>query len=144
MTEKPPPRPVGQTKDVGFQIGVRRTIATTPQAAWDLLTSPAGRKIWLGQAPRLTFEPGQTYRTRDGAVGEVRVVNPGGHMRLTWQPTGWEKPSLIQVRVTPSGGKTVISFHQEHLRGPAERAQMHARWVAALDALEAMLTGQST
>ena len=71
----------------------------------------------------------------------MRVVNPGGHFRLTWCPPGWDRPSLIQVRVIPSGGKTVISFHQEHLRGPAERAQMHARWVQALDQLEAMLGG---
>jgi uncharacterized protein YndB with AHSA1/START domain len=146
MAAKSTGQVVGQTKDVGFQIGVRRTLATTPQAAWDLLTSPTGRKAWLGapgywRAPRLVFEPGRTYRTKDGATGEVRVVDPGSHLRLTWQPPGWEKPSLIQVRVIPSGGKTAISFHQEHLRGPAERVEMRARWARALDELERRLTG---
>jgi len=36
---------VGQTKDVGFQIGVRKTIAVSPQAAWDFLTSAEGSQL---------------------------------------------------------------------------------------------------
>ena len=33
-------RPVGLTKDVGFQIGVRRTLPMQLDAAWHLLTYP--------------------------------------------------------------------------------------------------------
>jgi uncharacterized protein YndB with AHSA1/START domain len=42
---------VGQTKDVGFQIGARKTLAISPEQAWDLITSEAGLKLWLGDAP---------------------------------------------------------------------------------------------
>ncbi|MFN8594733.1 MAG: hypothetical protein U0559_00910 [Anaerolineae bacterium] len=42
-------RSVGQTKDVGFEIGVRRMLATSPQPAWDALTSDDGLKLWLGK-----------------------------------------------------------------------------------------------
>jgi uncharacterized protein YndB with AHSA1/START domain len=131
-------RIVGQTKDVGFEIGVRRTFDISPAAAWNLLTSPEGLRVWLGDAPGLQLEEGETYTTREGASGEVRV-NSGRHLRITWQPPGWTKPSLIQVRVIPSGGKTVISFHQEHLAGPDERAEMRERWKAALDTLGNLL-----
>lgn len=129
-------RVVGQTKSVGFEIGARKTFAVSPAQAWEAITSRAGRELWLGEAPDFRLEPGATYQTRDGAQGEVRVVNPGHHFRLTWQPTGWARASLIQVRVIPSGPKTIISFHQEHLRGPKEREQMRQRWQTALDQLQ--------
>jgi uncharacterized protein YndB with AHSA1/START domain len=129
---------VGQTKDAGFQIGARKTFAVTPHHAWDVLTSTAGIALWLGDVADLRLEPGETYRTADGAEGEVRVVNTGGHFRLTWRPKGWDRPSLIQVRVIPSGVKTVISFHQEHLRGPKEREEMRQRWHKVLGELQAL------
>jgi uncharacterized protein YndB with AHSA1/START domain len=134
-------RIVGQTKDVGFEIGVRHTFDVSPAEAWKLLTSPEGLRVWLGDAPGLTLQEGETYTTREGASGEVRV-NSGRHMRITWQPPGWEKPSLIQVRAIPSSGKTVISFHQEHLAGPDERGQMRERWKTALDTLGNLLDSE--
>jgi len=39
---------------------------------------------------------------------------------MTWHPEKWEKASTVQIRVIPSKEKTVISFHQENLPGPAE------------------------
>jgi uncharacterized protein YndB with AHSA1/START domain len=133
-----PQKVVGETKDVGFEIGVRRTFDVSPADAWKLLTSREGIRTWLGDAPGLRLEEGETYTTRDGASGEVRV-NSGRHIRITWQPPGWAKPSLIQVRAIPSRGKTVISFHQEHLAGPDERGEMRDRWKAALDTLTEIL-----
>ena len=135
---------VGQTKDVGFQIGARKTLAISHKQAWDLITSEAGLKLWLGDAPDFRLEKGATYHTHDGAEGEVRVVNPGRHFRLTWQPIGWAWPSLIQVRVIPSGQKTVLSFHQEQLRGPKEREprSVRQRWQNALDELQTLLNGK--
>jgi uncharacterized protein YndB with AHSA1/START domain len=132
-------RIVGQTKDAGFQIGARKTFPISPEQAWDLVTSDEGLKAWLGEVEHFRLEKGQKYQTREGAEGEVRVVEPGGHVRLTWRPKGWSRASLIQVRVIPGGSKTVISFHQEHLRGDQERAQMARRWQAALDRFQALL-----
>ena len=131
-------RLVGQTKDVGFEIGARRTFDVSPAEAWKLLTSPEGIRIWLGDAPDLHLKEGATYITRDGASGEVRVLSDS-HLRITWQPSNWDHPSLIQVRAIPSGRKTVISFHQEHLAGPSGRTEMRDRWHAALDQLGEML-----
>lgn len=71
----------------------------------------------------------------------MRVDQPGSHVRLTWRPADWERPSTIQVRVLPAGGGASIAFHQEHLAGPAERAEMRERWRAVLDRLEARLAG---
>jgi uncharacterized protein YndB with AHSA1/START domain len=129
----------GQTKDAGFQIGVRKTFPIPAHLAWQLVTSPAGLKIWLGEAPLFRLETGQPYQTLDGTQGEVRVVRTGDYFRLTWQPPEWQRASTIQVRLLPKGGKTVISFHQEQLAGEPQREQMRLRWQQALEELYALV-----
>lgn len=130
-------RVLGQTEGTGFQIGVRRTLPLPPDAAWRLVTSAEGVRGWLGGAAKLQWEKGEAYRLKDGSAGEVRVFKPGSHLRITWQPEGWPRASTIQVRVIPSGeGKSVISFHQEHLPGAAERQARREFFDAALDTLE--------
>jgi uncharacterized protein YndB with AHSA1/START domain len=136
---------VGLTQSAGYEIGARRIMPLTLPAAWDLITSKEGLRAWLGEVRGWTaaqggVEAGHHYQTRDGAEGEVRVVNPRENLRLTWRPKDWPAPSAIQVRVIPSGRKTVISFHQEHLPGAETREQMRARWQKALDDLEALVT----
>ncbi len=111
-------KPVGLTKDVGWEVGARRTYPIEVEAAWRLIISPAGIKTWLG-APKQPFgNKGDQYELPDGTQGEIRVFKPNSHLRMTWQPPAWSRASTIQVRVVPSGEKTVIAFHQEHLPGP--------------------------
>ncbi|GHO46165.1 hypothetical protein [Ktedonospora formicarum] len=45
---------IGQTKSVGFQIGVRRTFAISVEQAWNFLISEEGQRIWLGEVFSLT------------------------------------------------------------------------------------------
>lgn len=132
-------RAVGQTADTGFQIGVQRTLPMSVEDAWELLTSPKGVRAWLGGAvPK--WEKGEKYALTDGSGGEVRVFKPGSHLRVTWQPEGWPRASTIQVRAMPRGeGKTVVSFHHEHLPGAAEREARRSFYEAALDALQAQV-----
>jgi uncharacterized protein YndB with AHSA1/START domain len=129
---------VGKTKDVGYEIGVRRTFEVSVDHAWAVITSPKGLAAWLGTgAP--TLDKGVEYQTRDGAHGKVTVFKPGSHLRMSWQPGDWPRASTIQVRVLPSGSKATISFHQEHLPGPQERIEMRERWEKAITALGKLL-----
>lgn len=135
-------RPVGLTRDTGYQIGVRRTLPVTLGKAWALLLSPEGLALWLGAGSALPSPPdkGAQYQLPDGARGEVRVIKPESHIRITWHPEGWARSSTIQVRVMPaSGDRAVIIFHQEHLPDGTAREVRRAHFVAALDALEARL-----
>jgi uncharacterized protein YndB with AHSA1/START domain len=134
--ETEPGRVTGQTRDTGFQVGVRRTLPLSPEEAWRLVTSPAAVREWLGVGAGVEWERGRTYALADGAAGEVRVVKPGSHVRLTWRPAGWERASLIQVRVLPAAGGATVSFHQEHLPDAAARERRREHFAAALDALE--------
>jgi len=135
-------RPTGLTKDVGYQIGVRRTLPIEHTDAWPLLTSEEGVKIWLGEASNLNFAKGEPYQLADGAIGEVRVFKANSHLRITWQPPGWSRASTIQLRVIPKGNKTTIAFHQEHLPGQKEREARRAHFTAALDELKRLISSQ--
>lgn len=134
-----PSREPGRTRDAGFQIGVRRTLPIDAAAAWDLVTSPRGVRAWLGTGRGLQWKPGATYLLADGAMGQVRAVEPGSHVRLTWEPEGWSRPSTIQVRVIPKHDRATVAFHQEHLPSARERESRRAHFRAALDALEEMI-----
>ncbi|MGE5551557.1 MAG: SRPBCC family protein [Bacteroidota bacterium] len=132
-------RVVGRTRDTGFAVGARRTFPVSSEEAWRLLISPEGVRIWLGDARGMAFKPGETYTLTNNATGKIRVYQPNHHLRLTWQPPGWAKPSTIQVRVIPNGGRTTIAFHQEHLPDADAREQRRVYYAAALDALEKLI-----
>jgi uncharacterized protein YndB with AHSA1/START domain len=132
-------KPVGLTKDAGYEFGLRRTFPISLQDAWQFITSPEGIRIWLGEADDFRLEKGAAYRTSSGETGIVRVVNPEVNIRLTWQPAGWEKPSTIQVRTIPAGAKTTLSFHHENLPGAAQREQMRVRWEKVMATVEGKL-----
>ena len=127
---------VGQTKDIGFQIGVRRSLPIELEQAWQLITSLKGLSIWLGNTHKLDFTKGAEYKLDDGSTGEVRVFKPNSHLRITYQPKGWPRASTIQVRVIPNADQTTIAFHQEHLPGPEERTQRSSHFQSVLDRLE--------
>jgi hypothetical protein len=137
-------RVLGQTAAAGFNVGAQRTLPIAVDDAWKLLLSPEGVRAWLGgAAPH--WEKGQKYALKDGSGGEVRVFKPGSHLRITWQPEGWPRASIIQVRAMPKGEqKTVISFHHEHLPGAAEREERRRFLEAALDALQQQVKTEAT
>jgi uncharacterized protein YndB with AHSA1/START domain len=132
-------RQTGQTKDTGWQIGVRRTLPIRHEKAWALITSPEGLKIWLGAGSDVSLSEGGTYQLPDGAQGEVRVWKKNSHLRITWQPKGWPRSSTIQVRTIPKEERTTIAFHQEHLPGPDERQARRKFFMGVLDQLEKMI-----
>jgi uncharacterized protein YndB with AHSA1/START domain len=122
----------GQTAEVGFEIGVSRTVPLPAGEVWRRLTSPDGVRVWLGDGASLRFETGEPYRISDGTTGEVRVVVAGDRLRITRRPDGWARPATIQIRLAPKGEKTVVTFHEENLPGADEREARRAHYQAAL------------
>ncbi|GAA0616235.1 SRPBCC domain-containing protein [Kribbella sandramycini] len=131
--------PTGLTKDVGWNIGVSKTVPYTADEVWAFVMSPAGVAVWLGEGAELT--DGATYETVDGTVGEVRSLHAHGRVRLTWQPADWSHETTVQVTVTGSGSKAVLRFHQERLADAAERERQRAHWAAVMTAVVARLDG---
>ncbi|HEX6939428.1 MAG TPA: SRPBCC domain-containing protein [Longimicrobiales bacterium] len=125
----------GQTADVGFEIGVSRTVPLPADEAWRRLTERNGVRAWLGDTPSLRFEAGEHYRLSDGTTGELRVVVAGERLRITRRPDGWARAATIQIRVMPKGEKSVVAFHEENLPSADEREARRAHFRAAIAAI---------
>ena len=119
---------VGKTADVGWNIGVSRTLPYAAATVWDFLVSRDGVAIWLGPGVELPREPGAEYETATGTVGEIRSFTEGDRVRLTWRPSDWDHDSTVQVRLSGSGTKTTLRFHQEWLSDAEEREEQRAYW----------------
>lgn len=132
---------VGQTKDVGFQIGVSKTLPFPVEQVWGLLTSASGVALWLGEGVELGRSKGDRYETADGTRGEVRSFHECDRVRLTWHPAAWDHSTTVQVAVRAvADDKTVLTFHQEWLSDATERERQRDHWrtvmanvLAALD-----------
>ncbi len=127
---------VGQTKDAGFQIGVRKTFAVPVQTGWNFLFSEAGVSTWLGKINFESLELHKPYKTKEGIQGKVNVFKPGSHIRLTWKPKHWTNTSVLQIRVIPSKEKTTISFHQDKLLDSNQRDEMKKYWDKVIEKIE--------
>jgi uncharacterized protein YndB with AHSA1/START domain len=136
-------KPLGLTKDVGFQVGVRQTLPISLEDAWQLITSKRGVKIWLGDVSKIKFTMGATYQLPDDTIGEIRVCTPHSHLRVTWHPPGWRRSSTIQLRVIPQGDRTTFAFHQEHLPGPTEREERRLFYTGVIENLKRIIQSET-
>jgi uncharacterized protein YndB with AHSA1/START domain len=132
-------KPIGKTKDQGWQIGVSRTFSVNSEALWKLLTNQPGLGFWFGHDANLIFKKGQTFQTKEGITGEIRSCREGSLVRMRWQPRDWNFVSTLQVRITPSKEKTIIRFHHEKLENEEQREKMRAHWKGVLDKLEGLI-----
>jgi len=126
-------RAVGQTKNVGFEVGARRTFPISVAEVWDFLFSEKGLKIWLGEIDPDNLDIGQVFQTEEGLEGRIRVIKLHSHIRLNWKTKEWENNSTLQIRLIPGRTKTTISFHQEELLDSEQRKQMREYWNRVLD-----------
>jgi uncharacterized protein YndB with AHSA1/START domain len=137
-------RVVGQTRDAGFQVGVRRTVDAPAPQVWDLLISRTD--LWLGAGP-LRLDKGADYELTapDGPVrGQVRVVRPPDRVRLTWHPAGWTAPATLQLTLlAAASGRTTVGVHVEKLADAPARERARAHWREVLDRLAAALEAGS-
>lgn len=118
---------VGQTKDVGFQFGLRKTFPVSSEEMWNFLFSEKGLKIWLGKL-KTEFELKKHYETENGITGFVRVFNPYSHIRINWKKKDWNNLSTVQIRVLNNKEKSTFSIHQEKLLDAEQRAEMKEYW----------------
>lgn len=102
-------RPVGLTKDVGWEIGVSRTVPVPLDEAWRRVQDP---EAFLGGPP-----------------DDVRSLRPRDRVRVGWKGT------VVQVVVREASTGTRVTFHQEHLSSAEEREQQRAHWRAVIDRL---------
>ena len=123
---------VGNTKDVGFQFGIRKTFPVSTEKAWDFLFSKNGLNIWLGKLKN-ELEIKKEYETENGITGLVRVFKGNSHIRLNWKLKNWENMSTVQIRVIGNENKTTIAIHQEKLLNSEQRNEMKEYWMEIIE-----------
>jgi uncharacterized protein YndB with AHSA1/START domain len=130
---------IGQTKSSGFQIGIRKTYEISIEKVWDFLFSERGINIWLGEIKSEGFELDKPYKTEDDIEGEIKILKPYSHIRLTWKPNEWTNISALQIRVIDLKGKTTISIHQDKLLDSEQRDEMKTHWITILEKIKEKL-----
>lgn len=133
------PKTTGQTKNTGFEIGVRNTFHVSNEKVWDFLFSDKGIQIWLGKLVSGKLEINNEFVTTNGISGTVKVFKPGSHIRLTWKKKDWNNISTLQIRTISLLDKTTISFHQERLLNYLQRIEMKDFWTNILKELSTKL-----
>jgi uncharacterized protein YndB with AHSA1/START domain len=136
--------PVGRTKDAGWQIGVSRTVDHPVEEVWDLLTSPSGTQLWLGDEVRIEAPPGTAYETTDGSRGEIRSFRPYEKVRVTWQRPDSDHETTVQIAVSAQGpNRARITLHQERMTSAAERERQRSHWRMTMDRIVAALENEA-
>jgi uncharacterized protein YndB with AHSA1/START domain len=132
-------RPVGLTRDAGWQVGVSRTVAFDHDAVWPTLTSPAGLAAWLGEGAEPDHEVGAPYTNSEGTTGEMRSWREGDRLRATRRAPGDDHETTVQVTVSEAATGTRLVFHQERMASQSERLAMRTHWRAVADRLEELI-----
>ena len=109
----------GLTKDSGWEMGVRRTVAADLPTVWAYLTG-AGLRTWLGV----------------DELPPMRSRTEHRRLRFEWTPEGAAAPTILQLTVLEAKTGTTIAFHQERLTGREQRKQMLTHWHGVLEQLE--------
>jgi uncharacterized protein YndB with AHSA1/START domain len=117
----------GSTKDAGWEVGVRQTVAAPLRDVWEFLLGE-GLPLWLGEIESLPTEKGASFVTADGVSGSIRSYTDGQKVRVGWQPDDWPHDTTLQVTVKEAVTGTTIGFHQEKLADRDERRMMLGHW----------------
>src|ERR1700712_3845695 len=139
MAESRRPDNTGQTKDAGWEVGVRKTVDAPLNVVWTFLLGP-GLPLWLGNTT-LNLEKGAAYETDDDIPGTVLTFTDGSRVRLTWQPGEWNHDSTLQLTLKETATGTTIAFHQERLSGREERKIMLGHWKDVVQQLDDAIAG---
>jgi uncharacterized protein YndB with AHSA1/START domain len=134
MADSRVPTPTGQTKDAGWEVGVRTTVGAPLATVWTFLLGD-GLPLWLGNTT-LRLEKGAPYETDDDIRGTILSYTEGLRIRLSWQPGEWDHDSTLQLTVKTAETGTTIAFHQERLSGREERKIMLGHWKGVLQELD--------
>jgi uncharacterized protein YndB with AHSA1/START domain len=129
----------GSTKDAGWEVGVRTTVAAPIEVVWAYLLGE-GLRIWLGDIEALPMLEGEAYQTRDGVRGIIRSRTEGVRVRLGWHPEDWPHDTTLQITVKAAATGTTIAVHHEKLADREERRMMLGHWKSVVAQLARALT----
>lgn len=133
-------RKVENRNDKGeYSLTATKSMSCDRKTLWKLISSAEGIAIWLRPLSPLSLKKGESFEAEGGVFGEIRTLKVGERLRLRWQDTDWEKPSVLQIYcVQQKNGKSILVFSQEKLKDGRTNLQMREHWRKVLNELAAM------
>lgn len=133
-------RPVGLTRDTGWELGASKTFDAEHRAVWLLVTSLRGGELIVSASEALV--PGSSNEGAAGApvLYEITTYVEYSHIRMRWKRRGWEQWSMVQIRVIAKAkGRTTVSVLQDRLTSEGMRETMLLHWKKVLADIGAAL-----
>lgn len=126
----------GRTLKGTYSITVTKTFPISSDKLWKLLTSDQGIAAWLRPLAKFKIKAKSTFETESGAFGEVRTMQEGRRVRMTWQEIDWQKSSIIQIYIIPrTKDKSIIAFQHEGLYDGRLKEPLREQWKTSLNDL---------
>jgi uncharacterized protein YndB with AHSA1/START domain len=120
-------------------VEISRTISTSPDQLWQLMTSPHGAAALLGDGAVLGGK-GEAWHTSGGPHGVVRSYHPLEQLRVSWHADEDAPASLVEMDLRPHADGTELVVRHERLAG-AESLDLRQHWSAAVDRLADVAAG---
>ncbi|HEY6794631.1 MAG TPA: hypothetical protein VI248_08105 [Kineosporiaceae bacterium] len=115
-----------------LEVQVSRVVAAPVTHVWEVLVSPQGARVLLGEGARLGGK-GEPYHCADGTSGVLRSYHPLEQLRVSWHETPDGPPTIVKVDLRADGDSTVLDLTQDHLTEAHDLEALRERWRAALD-----------
>ncbi len=130
----------GQIQKGDYSTVTTMTFQIDQKKMWKFLSSKKGLKVWLKPLDELKLKPGVKFEVYGGIYGEVRTVRLGSRVRMSWQETDWEKPTVVQLHIVPKKSNyCMVVIDHQNMKTETLKNQMRKHWKNALMEISASL-----
>ncbi len=126
-------------KKLEYQVSVSKIFSVATQKMWEFLFAEIGIGIWLGKINLDDLEINKIFKTENGTEGKLTVLVPDCHLRFSWKPIDWEKPSIVELRVKDIKGKSSVLFHHTKFYKLEQKVTLRTHWKAVIAKMEIAL-----
>lgn len=131
-------RVIGQNLKGRYTASIGRTLRADQKKVWKWATSPQGQSVWLRPLSPVHFAKGSEFEIEGGVFGVVRTLTTPSKIRMTWQESDWDKPTIVQlIIVSRPGGKTMFGISHEEIKDARLKAELKEWWRQRLDEVSA-------
>jgi activator of HSP90 ATPase len=128
-----------KTKDLGFQVSIRKTFSVSTETMWEFLLSAKGIAVWLGKFDIEDFEIQRLFITEEGIEAKLTVFTPNCHLRIKWKPKHFQKFSTVELRVTNNKGRASVIFHHTGFFKIEQQEELRSYWKSVILRMNAEL-----
>jgi uncharacterized protein YndB with AHSA1/START domain len=126
----------GRNEKGEYATVATKTIAVDSRDLWKFMTSHQGQSLWLRPLAPLKFHLKETFELEGGIFGEIRTIKAPLRMRLSWQDTDWNKPTVVQMTcVKRPHKKSILVVQHEKLKDARLKNQMRDHWKQVLQSI---------